>query len=112
MIKLQKKRKEQTMEEKTDFIVIKEKIDFIAILEEYKQLFNNFFCDPKPRSVKVEGSFAIVEELDLLSEKKIELPTFTLYKNELQIKFKESVNFAINTINLRYIYNMKKDKNL
>ena len=96
-----KPRKEQTM---------KEKKDFIAVLEEYKQLFTDFFCDPKPRSVKVEGSFYIVEELYSLSKNEIELPIFTLDKNEFQIKFKESVNFAINEMNLWYISKMKKDK--
>ena len=40
---------------------MKEKTDFIAVLEEYKGLFTDFFCDPKPRSVKVERSFDIVE---------------------------------------------------
>ena len=79
------KRKEQTM---------KEKIECIAALEEYKQLFTDFFCDPKPRCVKVTRSFAIGEEKEIL-------PTFTLEKNEFQNK--GGVNFAINSINLRDI---------
>ncbi len=54
---------------------MKEKKDFIAVLEKYKQLFTDFFCDPKPRSVKIARSFAI-------GEKKEILPTFTLEKNE------------------------------
>ena len=52
------KRKEQTM---------KEKIECIAALEEYKQLFTDFFCNPKPRSVKVTRSFNIGEEKEILS---------------------------------------------
>ena len=79
---------------------MKEKKDFIAVLEEYKQLFTDFFCDPKPRCVKVTRSFAIGEEKEIL-------PTFTLEKNELQND--GGVNFAINSINLWYISDMKKD---
>ncbi len=79
---------------------MKEKKDFIAVSEEYKQLFTDFFCDPKPRCVKVTRSFAIGEEKEIL-------PTFTLEKNELQND--GGVNFAINSINLWYISDMKKD---
>ncbi len=79
---------------------MKEKKKFIAVLEEYKQLFTDFFCDPKPRCVKVTRSFAI-------GEKEKILPTFTLEKNEFQNK--GGVNFAINFINLRDISDMKKD---
>ena len=79
---------------------MKEKKKFIAVLEEYKQLFTDFFCDPKLRSVKVTRSFAI-------GEKEKILPTFTLEKNEFQNK--GGVNFAINFINLWYISDMKKD---
>ena len=79
---------------------MKEKKKFIAVLEEYKQLFTDFFCDPKPRCVKVTRSFAIGEEKEIL-------PTFTLEKNEFQNK--GGVNFAINSINLWYISDMKKD---
>ena len=87
---------------------MKEKTDFIAILEEYKGLFTDFFCDPKPRSVKVERSFDIVEEL---SEELIKnIGIFTIDKNEFQSKFKESVKFAINNMNLWDISKMKKDK--
>ena len=87
---------------------MKEKTDFIAILEEYKGLFTDFFCDPKPRSVKVERSFDIVEEL---SEELIKnIGIFTIDKNEFQSKFKESVKFAINNMNLWDISKMKKDE--
>ena len=79
---------------------MKEKKDFIAVLEEYKQLFTDFFCDPNPRCVKVTRSFAIGEKNEIL-------PTFTLEKNEFQNK--GGVNFAINSINLRDISDMKKD---
>ena len=79
---------------------MKEKIEYIAALEEYKQLFTDFFCNPKPRSAKVTRSFAIGEEKEIL-------PTFTLEKNELQND--GGVNFAINSINLWYISDMKKD---
>ena len=79
---------------------MKEKKKFIAVLEEYKQLFTDFFCEPKLRSVKVTRSFAI-------GEKEKILPTFTLEKNEFQNK--GGVNFAINFINLWYISDMKKD---
>ena len=96
MIKLQKLRKEQTM---------KETIDFITVLEEYKQLFTNFFCDPKPRSDKVTRNFDIVEELVLLNSR--DLGSFTLEKNKFQID--ASVNFSINAVNLWYITDMEKD---
>ena len=96
MIKLQKLRKEQTM---------KETIDFITVLEEYKQLFTNFFCDPKPRSDKVIRNFDILEELELLET--VELGSFTLEKNKFQID--ASVNFSINAVNLWYITDMEKD---
>ena len=87
---------------------MKEKKKFIAVLEEYKQLFTDFFCDPKPRSVKVERSFDIVEEL---SEELIKnIGIFTIDKNEFQSKFKESVKFAINNMNLWDISKMKKDE--
>ena len=87
---------------------MKEKTDFIAVLEEYKGLFTDFFCDPKPRSVKVERSFDIVEEL---SEELIKnIGIFTIDKNEFQSKFKESVKFAINNMNLWDISKMKKDE--
>ena len=79
---------------------MKEKKKFIAVLEEYKQLFTDFFCDPNPRCVKVTRSFAIGEKNEIL-------PTFTLEKNEFQNK--GGVNFAINSINLRDISDMKKD---
>ena len=82
-----KPRKEQMM---------KEKKDFIAVLEEYKQLFTDFFCDPKPGSVTVTTG----EEKDVL-------PKFTLEKKEFQNK--GGVNFAINSINLMNISDMKKD---
>ena len=95
----------QQMKEKTDFIVIKEKTNFIATLEEYKQLFTHFFCDPKPRSVKITRNFDIVEELVLLNSS--DLGSFTLEKNKFQID--ASVNFSINTVNLWYITDMKKD---
>ena len=63
---------------------MKETIDFITVLEEYKQLFTDFFCDPKPRSVKIERRFVIVKEL---SEKLIKnIGIFTLEKNEFQKK--------------------------
>ena len=95
----------QQMKEKTDFIVIKEKTNFIATLEEYKQLFTHFFCDPKPRSVKITRNFDIVEELVLLNSS--DLGSFTLEKNKFQID--GSVNFAINAVNLWYITDMEKD---
>ena len=75
---------------------MKEKKDFIAVLEEYKQLFTDFFCDPKPDSVTVTTG----EEKDVL-------PKFTLEKKEFQNK--GGVNFAINSINLMNISDMKKD---
>ena len=75
---------------------MKEKKDFIAVLEEYKQLFTDFFCDPKPGSVTVTTG----EEKDVL-------PKFTLEKKEFQNK--GGVNFAINSINLMNISDMKKD---
>ena len=75
---------------------MKEKKDFIAVLEEYKQLFKDFFCDPKPGSVTVTTG----------KEKEI-LPKFTLEKKEFQNK--GGVNFAINSINLMNISNMEKD---
>ena len=84
---------------------MKETIDFITVLEEYKQLFTNFFCDPKPRSDKVIRNFDILEELELLET--VELGSFTLEKNKFQID--ASVNFAINAVNLWYITDMKKD---
>ena len=84
---------------------MKETIDFITVLEEYKQLFTNFFCDPKPRSVKVTRNFDIVEELVLLNSS--DLGSFTLEKNKFQID--ASVNFAINAVNLWYITDMEKD---
>ena len=85
---------------------MKEKTDFIAVLEEYKQLFTDFFCDPKPCSVKVERSFVIVEEL---SEELIKnIGIFTLEKNEFQNK--GGVNFAINRMSLWDISKMKKDE--
>ena len=80
---------------------MKEKKKFIAVLEEYKQLFTDFFCDPKPRCVKVTRSFAI-------GEKEKILPTFTLEKNEFQNK--GGVNFAINRMSLWDISKMKKDE--
>ena len=95
----------QQMKEKTDFIVIKEKTNFIATLEEYKQLFTHFFCDPKPRSVKITRNFDIVEELVLLNSS--DLGSFTLEKNKFQID--ASVNFSINAVNLWYITDMEKD---
>ena len=84
---------------------MKETIDFITVLEEYKQLFTNFFCDPKPRSDKVIRNFDILEELELLET--VELGSFTLEKNKFQID--ASVNFAINAVNLWYITDMEKD---
>ena len=75
---------------------MKEKKKFIAVLEEYKQLFTDFFCDPKPDSVTVTTG----EEKDVL-------PKFTLEKKEFQNK--GGVNFAINSINLMNISDMKKD---
>ena len=84
---------------------MKETIDFITVLEEYKQLFTNFFCDPKPRSDKVIRNFDILEELELLET--VELGSFTLEKNKFQID--ASVNFSINTVNLWYITDMEKD---
>jgi len=75
---------------------MKETIDFITVLEEYKQLFTDFFCDPKPDSVTVTTG----EEKDVL-------PKFTLEKKEFQNK--GGVNFAINSINLMNISDMKKD---
>ena len=84
---------------------MKETIDFITVLEEYKQLFTNFFCDPKPRSDKVIRNFDILEELELLET--VELGSFTLEKNKFQID--GSVNFAINAVNLWYITDMEKD---
>ena len=83
--------------------MMKETIDFITVLEEYKQLFTNFFCDPKPRSDKVIRNFDILEEL----LKTVELGSFTLEKNKFQID--GSVNFAINAVNLWYITDMEKD---
>ena len=62
---------------------MKEKKDFIAVLEEYKQLFTDFFCDPKPRSVKVERSFDIVEELSEELIKNMESDTL---KKQKEIK--------------------------
>ena len=85
--------------------MMKETIDFITVLEEYKQLFTNFFCDPKPRSAKVIRNFDILEELELLET--VELGSFTLEKNKFQID--GSVNFAINAVNLWYITDMEKD---
>ncbi len=85
--------------------MMKETIDFITVLEEYKQLFTNFFCDPKPRSAKVIRNFDILEELELLET--VELGSFTLEKNKFQID--ASVNFAINAVNLWYITDMEKD---
>ena len=76
---------------------MKEKKKFIAVLEEYKQLFTDFFCDPKPGSVTVTTG----EEKDIL-------PIFTLEKKEFQNKG-GGVNFAINSINLMNISDMKKD---
>ena len=84
---------------------MKETIDFITVLEEYKQLFTNFFCDPKPRSDKVIRNFDILEELELLET--VELGSFTLEKNKFQID--ASVNFSINAVNLWYITDMEKD---
>lgn len=99
MIKLQKLRKEQTM---------KETIDFITVLEEYKQLFTHFFCDPKPRSDKVIRNFDILENLEGLDWlETVELGSFTLEKNKFQID--ASVNFSINAVNLWYITDMEKD---
>ena len=83
--------------------MMKETIDFITVLEEYKQLFTHFFCDPKPRSAKVIRNFDILEEL----LKTVELGSFTLEKNKFQID--GSVNFAINAVNLWYITDMEKD---
>ena len=85
--------------------MMKETIDFITVLEEYKQLFTNFFCDPKPRSDKVIRNFDILEELELLET--VELGSFILEKNKFQID--GSVNFAINAVNLWYITDMEKD---
>ena len=85
--------------------MMKETIDFITVLEEYKQLFTNFFCDPKPRSAKVIRNFDILEELELLET--VELGSFTLEKNKFQID--ASVNFSINAVNLWYITDMEKD---
>ena len=85
--------------------MMKETIDFITVLEEYKQLFTNFFCDPKPRSDKVIRNFDILEELELLET--VELGSFILEKNKFQID--ASVNFSINTVNLWYITDMEKD---
>ena len=82
---------------------MKETIDFITVLEEYKQLFTNFFCDPKPRSDKVIRNFDILEEW----LETVELGSFTLEKNKFQID--GSVNFAINAVNLWYITDMEKD---
>ncbi len=79
---------------------MKEKKDFIAVLEEYKQLFTDFFCDPKPRCVKVTRSFAIGEENEIL-------PTFTLEKNEFQNN--GDAFFVINIIRIGVISDMKKD---
>ena len=62
---------------------MKEKKKFIAVLEEYKQLFTDFFCDPKPGSVTVTTG----------EEKEI-LPKFTLEKKEFQNKG-GGVNFNV-----------------
>ena len=83
--------------------MMKETIDFITVLEEYKQLFTNFFCDPKPRSAKVIRNFDILEEW----LETVELGSFTLEKNKFQID--ASVNFSINAVNLWYITDMEKD---
>ena len=83
--------------------MMKETIDFITVLEEYKQLFTHFFCDPKPRSAKVIRNFDILEEL----LKTVELGSFTLEKNKFQID--ASVNFTINSISLCDIAYMEKD---
>ena len=88
---------------------MKEKTDFIAILEEYKQLFTDFFCDPKPRSDKITRCFYIIKELEVPNKNEIELITFTLDKNALQIKFKKFGKFAINNLNLWDISCMEKD---
>ena len=88
---------------------MKEKTDFIAILEEYKQLFTDFFCDPKPCSHKITRCFFIIKELEVPNKNEIELITFTLDKNALQIKFKNFGKFAINDLNLWNISCMEKD---
>ena len=79
---------------------MKEKIECIAALEEYKQLFTDFFCNPKPRSAKVTRSFAIGEENEIWS-----WSTFTLEENEFH---KGDVGFEIDSICLCYS-DMKKD---
>ncbi len=79
---------------------MKEKIEYIAALEEYKQLFTDFFCNPKPRSAKVTRSFAIGEENEIWS-----WSTFTLEENEFH---KGDVGFEIDSICLCYS-DMKKD---
>ena len=78
---------------------MKEKIECIAALEEYKQLFTDFFCNPKPRSVKVTRSFNIGEEKEILS-------TFTLEENEFHND--KPVIFGIDISSL-FISYMKKD---
>ena len=79
---------------------MKEKTDFIAILEEYKGLFTDFFCDPKPRSVKITRSFYIAEEKEIWST------FFTLEENEFH---NGDVVFEINIIRLGVISDMKKE---
>ena len=79
---------------------MKEKIECIAALEEYKQLFTDFFCDPKPRSVKITRSFYIAEEKEIWST------FFTLEENEFH---NGDVVFEINIIRLGVISDMKKD---
>ncbi len=87
---------------------MKETIDFITVLEEYKQLFTNFFCDPKPRSAKIIRNFDILEDLEELEWlETVDLGSFILEKNKFQID--GSVNFAINVVNLWYITDMEKD---
>ncbi len=83
-------------------------IDVIASLEEYKELFRNFFGVPTPFPTKVTRSWIIPQELDLSdsSAKEMCLETFILDKNELQ---NNTANFNINDISLGHISCMKKE---
>ena len=83
-------------------------IDVIASLEEYKELFRNFFGDSTPFPTKVTRNWVIVQELDLSDPivNKIFLRTFILDKNELQ---NNTANFNINDISLGHISCMKKE---
>ena len=84
-------------------------IDVIASLEEYKKLFNHFFCDAKPCPTKVARNWVIVQELVLSDSiaNEICLGTFILNKNELQSD--ADINFDINDVSLGFISYMEKD---